>query len=67
MVRFNRYDETGNIFWIMGRAIKELEHNGQKRDAEVMCERVTDSGSYDEALKIIGEYVELKEIKYAEV
>ena len=50
--------EDGNIFAIMGRASGLLKEAGQKAEAEEMINRVTSSGSYDEALGIISEYVE---------
>lgn len=48
----------GNIFAIMGRASALLRGAGQGEQAKEMHERVTSSGSYDEALCIISEYVE---------
>ena len=50
--------EDGNIFAVMGRASRLLKEAGQKAEAEEMISRVTSSGSYDEALGIISEYVE---------
>ena len=40
----------------MGIASKTLKDNGMKAEAKEMCDRITSSGSYDEALCIIGEY-----------
>ena len=48
----------GNIFAIMGHASALLREAGQSSRAKEMRERVTSSGSYDEALCIISEYVE---------
>ena len=48
----------GNIFYILGSASKLLKRNGQPEAAKIMCDRVYASGSYDEALGIISEYVE---------
>ena len=50
--------EDGNIFAIMGRASRLLKDIGQRDKAKEMCNRVTDSKSYAEALGIISEYVE---------
>ena len=47
----------GNIFSILGRAARLLKGAGQKDQAEEMFRRVTSSGSYEEALHIISEYV----------
>ena len=49
----------GNIFNLMGIASRTLKQNNMKEEAKEMCDRVTSSGSYDEALCIIGEYVEI--------
>ena len=48
----------GNIFAIMGRASRLLKSSGQREKAKEMCDRVTASKSYAEALGIISEYVE---------
>ena len=51
--------EDGNIFNLMARAIKTLRENDLSEEAKEMRERITSSGSYDEALCIIGEYVKI--------
>lgn len=51
--------EDGNIFNLMGIASRTLKQNGFKDEAKEMCSRVTSSGSYYEALSIIGEYVNI--------
>ena len=51
--------EDGNIFNLMARASKTLRENGLSDEAAEMRERITSSGSYDEALCIIGEYVNI--------
>jgi len=48
----------GNIFSIMGRASRLLKQAGMREEANEMFNRVTGSGSYDEALRIVSEYVE---------
>ena len=48
----------GNIFGILGRASRLLKQAGQSKQADEMFQRVTSSGSYNEALCIISEYVE---------
>jgi len=62
MVRFDRRGESGNIFFILGAAYAELIKLEKLNEAREMNSRVMSSGSYEEALKIIGEYVELKEV-----
>lgn len=48
----------GNIFNVMGAASKTLKCSGMSEESKEMCSRVTSSGSYEEALGIIMEYVD---------
>ena len=48
----------GNIFNVIGIAARTLRDAGMRNAAQEMQSRVTSSGSYDEALAIICEYVE---------
>ena len=43
----------------MGIAARTLRQNGMPQEAVEMRERIRASGSYDEALCIIGEYVNI--------
>lgn len=43
----------------MGIASRTLKQNGMKEEAHEMCDRITKSGSYSEALGIISEYVNI--------
>ena len=49
----------GNIFNIMGLASKTLKRSNMAEEANEMYRRVTSSGSYEEALGIIIEYIRL--------
>ena len=51
--------QDGNIFNLMGIAARTLKENGLGDQAKEMRERITASGSYDKALCIIGEYVNI--------
>lgn len=51
--------QDGNIFNLVGIASRTLKQNGMKEEAKEMSNRVFTSHSYDEALNIIGEYVEI--------
>ena len=51
--------ENGNIFNLMGIASRTLRHHSMLEEAAEMRGRVMSSGSYDEALCIIAEYVEV--------
>ena len=48
----------GNIFAVLGKAAKALQRAGQGDKVSEMNRRVFASGSYDEALGIISEYVQ---------
>ena len=50
--------EDGNVFSILGRASRLLKRAGQNEQAEEMFRRVTACENYNEALRIISEYVE---------
>ena len=51
--------EDGNVFNLMGLAVRTLRHNGLAAEATEMTDRIHECGSYDEALGIIGEYVNI--------
>ncbi len=54
--------EDGNIFHLVGIAAKTLRRNGMSSEATEMSEKVFGSGSYEEALGIIGEYVNITSV-----
>lgn len=52
--------EDGNIFHLMGIASRTLKRNGMKEKATEMCNRITSGAkSYDDALMILQDYVEI--------
>ena len=52
--------QNGNIFNIMAIASRSLKEVGKEKEAEEMRDRITSTAeSYDEALRIIMEYVEV--------
>ena len=51
--------QDGDIFNLMGIASNTLKKNGMREEAKEMQERITSSESYNEALCIIGEYVNI--------
>lgn len=51
--------QDGNIFNLVGIAARTLREHGLKDQAKEMSDRVFASGSYYEALNIIGEYVNI--------
>ncbi len=54
--------QDGNIFNLMGIASKTLRHHGMQEQATEMCDRIRQSGSYGEALNIIGEYINITSV-----
>ena len=56
--KMNLVGHDGNIFGILGRASRLLKAAGQQEQADEMFRRVTSSGSYEEALRIVSEYVD---------
>ena len=51
--------QDGNIFNLMGIASRTLRQHGRAEEANEMTNRIYQSGSYGEALIIIGEYVNI--------
>ena len=52
--------EDGNIFNLIGIATRTLRQNGMADEAVEMRSRILALESYDKALCIIGEYVNIK-------
>jgi hypothetical protein len=52
--------QDGNVFNLIGIARRILSRAGQEDRAKEMSERCMSSGSYDEALGIIQEYVDVE-------
>lgn len=59
MIEFQSTKESGNIFWILGAVGKALRKQRRITEYNTMRDRVCESSSYEEALAIIREYVEL--------
>jgi len=54
--------QDGNIFNLMEIAARTLKDNDMRDQAAEMQQRIMNSGSYDEALCIIGEYVNITSV-----
>ncbi len=50
----------GNVFAIVGAVKRTLMEADKAVEAKAMCARVWTSGSYAEALAVMGEYVEIE-------
>ena len=59
MIYFNSLGPSGNIFAILGLVRNEMRKQRRITEYNTMWERVQNSQSYEEALAIIREYVEL--------
>lgn len=51
--------EDGNVFNLIAKVSRCLRDNGMRKEASEMQDRVFACGSYEEALGIMGEYVEI--------
>lgn len=54
--------QDGNIFNLVGLASRTLKRNVLTSEANEMASKVYKSGSYEEALGIIGEYVNITSV-----
>ena len=59
MIYFNSLGPSGNIFAILGLVRNEMRKQRRITEYNTMWQRVQNSKSYEEALKIVREYVEL--------
>lgn len=57
--------QDSNVFNLMGIASHTLRRNGLAEQAKEMCEKITSCGSYDEALCIMGDYVNITSVEDA--
>ena len=62
VIEYDSHGESGNIFWILAAVRRILQQQGKSKKYEELWERVQKSGSYEEALEIIGEEVTLRDI-----
>lgn len=51
--------EDGNVFNLCGIVVKALKRNGYREYADELAERLWEQASYDDALKLFMEYVEV--------
>ena len=59
--------EDGNIFNLMGIASRTLKRNNMEELAKEMCNKITTQAkSYDQALSILGEYVDITSNEHIE-
>ncbi|MBP2028856.1 hypothetical protein J2Z35_002694 [Acetoanaerobium pronyense] len=56
----NLVGKDGNIFNLMGIASNALKKAGLKEEAKEMKDKIMNSKSYDQAIRIIMEYVDVE-------
>lgn len=61
-IYFDRSGPSGNIYAILGAVSQELRKQRRYTDFNNLRDRVFEAESYEEALRIIGETVDLIEI-----
>ena len=59
IVEYDPYGHSGNIYWILGQVSEIMRKQRRIIAFNDLRDRVFESQSYDEALKIIGEEVTL--------
>lgn len=59
MIQFHSTKESGNIYWILGEVSAVMKKQRRITEYNTMRDRVFEAQSYEEALTIIREYVEL--------
>jgi hypothetical protein len=52
--------QDGNVFNLLGICSRALKKAGKLEDAKLIQQRVFSCGSYEEALGILSEYVEIE-------
>ena len=52
--------EDGNVFNVIGRVRRALRNAGQEEQAREFVERAFRCGSYDEVLRLVLEYVDVR-------
>lgn len=52
--------EGSNVFNLLGICTKALRQAGKVKEAEELSEKVWECSSYHEALKLMGDYVEIE-------
>ena len=57
---------NGNIFNLMSIASRTLKDHGMSEQAEEMRNKIMASGSYEDALNILGEYVNITSVEEIE-
>jgi hypothetical protein len=58
-VEFSSGGESGNIYWILAAAQKSMKNQGKAAEFTALNERVKNCPSYDAALEILREGVNL--------
>ena len=62
VIEYDRRAESGNIFWILGKLRKAMQKQRRIDAYNQIWDRIQKAGSYEQALKIISEEAELREL-----
>ena len=62
IITYDRSGPSGNIYAILGAVSQALRKQRRYTDFNILRDRVFEAGSYEEALRIIEETVDLLEI-----
>lgn len=62
-IHFDSRGESGNIFYILGMVRREFQRQRRITEYNELRDRVTASGSYDAALAILRERVDLVDVR----
>ena len=62
IVEYDPHGHTGNIYWILGEVSAIMRKQRRYTEFNNLRDRVFEAQSYEEALEIIGETVNLVEI-----
>jgi hypothetical protein len=62
IIIYDSRGETGNIYYLIGQLQQLMRKQRRYTDFNNLRDRIFESGSYEEALAIIGEEVELVDI-----
>lgn len=64
VIYFKSQGQSGNIYYILGMVQRELRKQRRINDFNELRDKVYNSKSYDEALSVIREYVDLIDLDY---
>ena len=58
-IHFHSHGQSGNVYWIMGAVRAQMQEERRITEWNDLRDQITSSGSYEEALRLIREHVNL--------